>query len=132
MHRISKYPAPMSEPPNKSPNDPIIITCISDTHTGHRMVLPKPSDLLIHCGDCTTRKYTPEKFTSFVQWMEKLPFEHKVLVAGNHDVFLERNHDFVKLTCTEHNIHYLRDELVTLTFKKKQKQVLRVYGSPWL
>lgn len=122
----------MPEPQSEVGNEPIIVTCISDTHSGHRLLAAQPSDLLIHCGDCTSRKCTPEKFTSFVQWMERLPFEQKVLVAGNHDVFLERNHDFVKQTCSEHNIHYLRDELVTLTFPKKQNQTLKIYGSPWL
>lgn len=86
----------MLEPQNKSANEPIVITCISDTHSGHPLVVAEPSDVLIHCGDCTKKTCTPEKFARFAYWMASLPFKHRILVGGNHDIFLEKNHDFVK------------------------------------
>lgn len=122
----------MKTPQPEPENEPIVITCISDTHSWHKMLDAQPSDLLIHCGDCTSSSCTPEKFARFIRWMAGLPFDQKVLVGGNHDVFLEANHDLVRQACAENNIHYLRDELVVLTFPKKQSQKLKIYGSPWL
>lgn len=53
--------------------------CISDTHN-NTPKLP-PGDVLIHAGDLTNQGSYDELERS-VAWLEKAPFEVKVVVAG--------------------------------------------------
>ncbi|EFX01244.1 serine/threonine-protein phosphatase family protein [Grosmannia clavigera kw1407] len=63
------------------------IVCISDTHNS-RVKLPK-GDVLIHAGDLTNQGSYSE-ITRAVAWLEEAPFECKIVVAGNHDITLDR------------------------------------------
>jgi Icc-related predicted phosphoesterase len=67
---------------------------ISDTHGHHKqLVVPKNIDMVIHSGDASNYKdpYRNEaEMRDFVSWMYKLPIEHKVFVAGNHDTSVEK------------------------------------------
>lgn len=64
----------------------IRIVCISDTHN-QTPKLPA-GDILIHAGDLTNQgSYSELKKT--VSWLEKADFEHKIVVAGNHDTTLD-------------------------------------------
>lgn len=53
--------------------------CISDTHN-NTPKLP-PGDVLIHAGDLTNQGSYDELERS-VAWLEKAPFEAKIVVAG--------------------------------------------------
>lgn len=57
---------------------------ISDTHSRHKhLVLPK-GDVLIHSGDFSKHgRYSEIK--DFTNWLKKQDFQHKVVVAGNHE-----------------------------------------------
>jgi len=55
------------------------IVCISDTHN-NTPKLP-PGDVLIHAGDLTNQGSYDELERS-VAWLEKAPFEVKIVVAG--------------------------------------------------
>lgn len=76
------------------------IVCISDTHNSTAIKIPK-GDVLIHAGDltnqgsysevCPTRSSSgPKRLThdstvklsKTVQWLEKLDFEAKIVIAG--------------------------------------------------
>lgn len=56
------------------------IVCISDTHN-NTPKLP-PGDVLIHAGDLTNQGSYDELERS-VAWLEKAPFEAKIVVAGS-------------------------------------------------
>ncbi|KAJ9134582.1 Metallo-dependent phosphatase, partial [Coniochaeta hoffmannii] len=60
--------------------------CVSDTHNC-TVKLP-PGDVLIHAGDLTNQGSYSE-LSKAVQWLEKAPFECKIVIAGNHDLTLD-------------------------------------------
>lgn len=55
------------------------IACISDTHN-NTPKLP-PGDVLIHAGDLTNQG-SYDELERTVAWLEKAPFEVKIVVAG--------------------------------------------------
>lgn len=62
------------------------ITCIADLH-GHKPKLPG-GDLLILAGDYTSKDTIPE-WADFFYWLKQQSYRKKILVAGNHDSFLQ-------------------------------------------
>lgn len=128
----------------------VCIVCISDTHN-RQPDLP-PGDLLIHSGDLTENGSFDEIQTQLT-WLSPQPYQHIVVVPGNHDVLLdeefldkypERRYGQTK---TRHDldwgdIHYLQDSSLTLNFTIDQdphqnessnprSKQLTIYGSPW-
>lgn len=61
---------------------------ISDTHGMHRQVTLPAGDVLIHAGDFTGRGRRAE-VEDFASWLSQQPHKHKIIVAGNHDEFVE-------------------------------------------
>lgn len=55
------------------------IVCVSDTHN-NTPKLP-PGDVLIHAGDLTNQG-SYDELERAVAWLEKTPFEVKIVVAG--------------------------------------------------
>ena len=47
------------------------------------------ADILIHAGDLTNRG-TKKELEEAIDWLASLPFKHKILIAGNHDVGLDK------------------------------------------
>eukprot|EP00439_Symbiodinium_sp_Y106_P055851 s672_g7.t2 len=114
VHSEDKIPP---QPPTESPT--VRVVAISDTHLLHHLLPKLPQgDLLIHCGDLgyeesrsqDAREFDEkwqelsENFPEFLKWFEcsglaaakalrwlgsESRFEHRVLVAGNHDYILE-------------------------------------------
>ena len=72
------------------------IVVISDTHEQHRLLRIPPGDVLCHVGDvflwgsADSDGYALQKLRDFNDWLGRMPHPHKVVVAGNHDVFLEK------------------------------------------
>lgn len=98
------------------------IVAISDTHN-YRIDLPK-GDLLIVAGDLTARGSAAElrEFNHFIE-EESYKFKYKPLViAGNHDFYLEEGLDRAEAILTSAN--YLEDKLIEI-------DGLKIYGSPW-
>ena len=71
------------------------ILIISDTHSKHNQIPSKyllntdgSIDAIIHCGDVSSigRKH---EIVDFLEWYSKLPFKHKIFIAGNHDFFFD-------------------------------------------
>ncbi len=59
---------------------------ISDTHSKHRELPPLPNaDVIIHSGDFTFAGSENEAY-DFINWFCDLPFQHKIFIAGNHDL----------------------------------------------
>ena len=65
----------------------IRFVCISDTHSHHHQIPSKipAGDILVHAGDFT-KGGTPSQIEEFNDWLGTLEFEHKVVIAGNHEI----------------------------------------------
>jgi len=100
------------------------ITAISDTHTIEKKFLLniEPTDVLIHCGDFSSNE---KNFYEFLDWFSKQEAIHKILVAGNHDMFaVELGYEKTFEICKEKGIIYLQDTSVEI-------DGIKFYGSPW-
>ncbi|KAI9802942.1 MAG: hypothetical protein M1825_002173 [Sarcosagium campestre] len=96
---------------------PIRVVCISDTHTNTTQDIPS-GDLLIHAGDLTNNGRATD-IQAQIDWLRSLPHPHKVVIAGNHDGFLDarsRTPEDNDLSLDWGEIHYLERSSVTLTF----------------
>jgi 3',5'-cyclic AMP phosphodiesterase CpdA len=114
------------------------IICISDTHN-LRPTLPS-GDLLIHAGDLTEWG-TFDEVQAQLTWLSSQPYEHKILIAGNHDllfdgVFLEKQpeHKYYQGRTRRDldlgSVTYLQDESIRLSCADG-KRALNIFGSPW-
>ncbi len=75
-------------------------------------------DILILTGDYTAR-HTKREFEQFREWLKAQKYKHKIVVAGNHDMYLADNHDFFGDVAV-----HLLDQAITV-------EGLRIHGSPW-
>jgi Icc-related predicted phosphoesterase len=99
------------------------IICISDTHNKHEELLMPSGDCIIHAGDFT-ESGTKKETTNFLEWFSSTPYKHKILVAGNHDFYLEKKvHKLDQII--PFNIHYLEDSGVTI-------ENINFWGSPYI
>jgi Icc-related predicted phosphoesterase len=66
------------------------IVCISDTHRLHRQLKMPEGDILIHAGDIgCERGFDP--LIDLNEWFKLLPYEHKIVIPGNHDFAIENS-----------------------------------------
>lgn len=98
------------------------LVLISDTHNQQSQLALPHGDVLVHAGDFTMRGTEPE-VAAFGSWLDAQPFEHKVLVAGNHDLLFESEPERARALLPR-SVHYLLDSEVTLGG-------LRFWGAPW-
>jgi Icc-related predicted phosphoesterase len=99
---------------------------ISDTHTYHNLLdVPENVDMVIHSGDATNPKnpyLSEDEMQNFIYWYSLLPIKHKVFVAGNHDVCIEKN--FIKKDDFERaGIIYLENDYIEI-------EGIKIWGSP--
>ena len=109
---------------------PLRVVCISDTHTQTKSI--PDGDLLIHAGDlCNVGN--PTELNAQIAWLDSLPHKHKVVIAGNHDAFLDPRS---RRTLSKQDqtgsidwksLHYLQHSSITLAFPNR---TLKVYGAP--
>jgi Calcineurin-like phosphoesterase len=125
----------------------IRIVCVSDTHNS----FPKlPSgDILIHAGDLTNQGGYTELLKT-VEWLDKADFKLKIIVAGNHDITLDRAfyeeygryfhnqqpyepQDCIDLLANTPSLTYLDHETRTLQLENACGTAtnLKVFGSPY-
>lgn len=98
------------------------IACVSDLHE-HLVEVP-PCDLLVVAGDLTyafggstdKRRWLEG---AFAEWLEAVPADEIVVVAGNHDREIEQSGFPAGLRC-----HYLQDQPVELLG-------ISIWGTPW-
>lgn len=105
--------------------------CISDTHLQHEKLTLPPGDVLIHCGDIMQDGESMADLAPFLEWIQKQPFAHKIVIAGNHDRMLDieqfegklpdcsQGRKSLQAVCT-----YLQDSYVVING-------YCFYGSPW-
>jgi Icc-related predicted phosphoesterase len=119
--------------PRSKPGTPAIrVVCISDTHCLKTTNIPD-GDLLIHAGDLTNLGNVSE-IQAQIDWLNSLPHEHKVVIAGNHDRHLDpRSREALPLeerydVINWRSLWYLQHSAVTLKFAGGRQ--LKVYGAP--
>lgn len=100
---------------------------ISDTHTYHRLLkVPEDIDMVIHSGDATNPRdpYASEQeMLNFISWFGSLPIKHKVFVAGNHDLCIERN--------LVTKIDFMKNGIVYLENNYTEVEGIKIWGSPF-
>ncbi|KAF2997582.1 hypothetical protein E8E13_002350 [Curvularia kusanoi] len=125
------------------------IVCISDTHNLIPTDVPD-GDILIHAGDMTNGGSVAE-IQAQIDWLCSLPHREIVVVAGNHDTYLDPR---TRPSLSEEEregaldwgrLHYLQHKLVTLVIapqnqgtadartpllRDAEKRRLRIYGAP--
>lgn len=142
--RRNAYPLSSSSASSAPPTpatQPVTLVCISDTHNTFPTALP-PGDILLHAGDLS-QYGTFAELQSQLSWLDSQPYEHKIVIAGNHDLLLDS--DFVKrfpdreLNRVEGqrrsdlcwgSVRYLKHESVDIEVSSKNR-ALRIFGSPW-
>eukprot|EP00759_Apiculatamorpha_spiralis_P049880 PhF_6_TR44505/c0_g1_i1/m.68546 len=135
IHKVD--PATLSTEPK--PDNAVRFVCISDTHGAHRQLTEQmpPGDILIHAGDFTNTG-EESQIIDFNAWLGELPYRHKVVIAGNHDLTLDENmtqkqlrrfgmygkYDPKAMLAKITNCHYLFNSSVTL-------EGITIAGSPY-
>jgi len=95
---------------------------LSDTHGRHDDVaVPDDGDLLIHAGDVTNRG-SRDEVEDFADWLSPRPHPHKIVVAGNHDRWIEKHPQRMPEILSDAS--YLQDG-------STDAGPLTVWGSPW-
>ncbi|KAL5357252.1 Metallo-dependent phosphatase [Aspergillus floccosus] len=132
----------------------IRVVCLSDTHS-QRCDVPD-GDLLIHAGDLSINGSAAE-IQETIDWLGSLPHKHKVVIAGNSDLFFDVRSRLPEdrsemVTSSDKtgerdlpdksepgmlfdwgNVHYLHGTSVTLSFDNGSSNVprqLNIYGAP--
>ena len=92
---------------------------ISDTHGKHHQLKDLPeADMIVHTGDIT-EDGTEEEVKDFIEWFGRLPYKHKIFIAGNHDNCLYG----VNIEGLPDNVHYLCNDGITI-------DGIKFYGVP--
>jgi len=100
----------------------VTVVAVSDTHGVPLDSVPLPKgDIFVYAGDmCGKSQYW--EVSEFARMVKALPYEHKVVIAGNHDIpvsdYQEMRDELASVS------HYLQDSGVTIIG-------LRFYGSPY-
>lgn len=114
----------------------MIIDCISDLHGFYPKL--EGGDLLIVAGDLTGRD-TLLQHSDILEWINKAKYTKKIIIAGNHDNFLQSNPNFYSKT----SIEYLCDSGTEFEFFDERlpeqdegflpsgKRKLKIWGTPW-
>ena len=112
----------------------ISVVCVSDTHNSQPMI--PHADLLIHAGDLT-QSGSLQELQAQLDWLNSLPHQFKIVVAGNHDTLLDASHRDYN-TATQKSINwgsviYLQDSTATVDILRTdgEKRQVQVYGSPY-
>jgi len=109
------------------------VVAVSDTHGHHRRLEMPPGDVFLFAGDWTNGTYTTYKqVDDFNRWLGELPYPHKFVVSGNHDIFDPMDADARSrgADMQQHltNAVLLNDEQAVI---EQGGSELRVYGVPW-
>lgn len=139
-HFLLLLRGPLYSLPHKSAR--IRLVCISDTHTfkpctassttGAETVTLPSGDVLIHAGDLSN----DGSFSAIqdqISWLSSLPYEHKIVIAGNHDSYFDprsRQLDDRHRLIDWGSVHYLQHRTLTLDFPHHGGRTLHFYGAP--
>ncbi len=99
------------------------IVIISDTHNDHRSLVVPLGDVLIHAGDYTCYGKI-EHAKDFNNWLGELPFEHKIVINGNHESNAPWRNKVEEIVC---NATYLKQKHHVL--KRKDGSEVKIFGT---
>ena len=97
------------------------LVLLSDTHELHDRLEVPDGDVLLHTGDFTSRGRVAE-VEAFGAFLARLPHEHKVVVAGNHDFLFQERPEEARALLGD--VTYLEDSGTRIG-------ELSLWGSPW-
>lgn len=98
------------------------LVLLSDTHGLHGHINVPEGDVLIHAGDlCNTD--SEQDVLRFAAWIDRLPHRWKVVIAGNHDGFFQRQPGLARA--------YLESGVIYLQDSGCEIEGVRFWGSPW-
>ncbi|KAG6006969.1 hypothetical protein E4U43_000370 [Claviceps pusilla] len=80
----------LQRPPIRPLVDPVSVVCVSDTHNSQPQI--PDGDIFIHAGDLT-QSGSQAELEAALSWIRSLPHQHKIVVAGNHDLLLDPSCD---------------------------------------
>lgn len=104
------------------------VCMISDTHERHHVLQVPPCDILIHAGDIlmtsrfASRDSARRKLSEFNAWLGRQPARHRLVIAGNHDLILER--------LTRAEVNAIFSNATYLCNDSALCEGLRVFGTP--
>lgn len=100
------------------------LVAVSDTHWKlDELKLPK-GDIFVFAGDWSVSNGGVSDAIKFANYVHKLKFKHKLVIAGNHDFAAQHESSLVKQLFKEAGAIYLQDESVVI-------DGLKFWGSPW-
>ncbi|KAK2753297.1 hypothetical protein FQN55_003426 [Onygenales sp. PD_40] len=130
-------------PLTRSPShQPVRVVCLSDTHTLQLEAVPN-GDILIHSGDMANLGSLDE-LQAAIDWLKSLPHAHKIVIAGNHDSWLDETVR-PRLPSAQENadgpaldwgdIHYLQNSSVAISIPPRPNspysaRTLNIHGVP--
>jgi predicted phosphodiesterase len=97
------------------------LVLLSDTHRFHDRIEVPAGDVLVHAGDFCSRG-SAEEARAFAAFFRAQPHPHKVVIAGNHDVCIEKCPELA--TELFAGATYLFESAATVAG-------LRFWGAPW-
>ena len=86
----------------------------------------------MHAGDLTNDG-TVADIQDQIDWISSLPYEHKIVIAGNHDSWFDpraRRKTDVGKAPRWGDVHYLQHSSVQLSFPSQAHRQLNFYGGP--
>lgn len=100
------------------------IIAAADTHGLHGSMQIPDGDVFIHAGDFSAL-HTLEEVEQFADWLSQQPHRHKVVIAGNHELFFETALGGAAVVALRKaGIIYLEDTSVII-------DGVKIFGSPW-
>lgn len=108
---------------------------LSDTHGLHEgqcerwvkeLIEEYQPNVIVHSGDFMRHAMKFQDIQDFFEWFLSLPVEHKILVAGNHDMWLEQleNNEYLRQATVPDDLHLLINEEVII-------DGIKFWGSPY-
>eukprot|EP01120_Amphizonella_sp_Union-15-10_P003509 TRINITY_DN13927_c0_g1_i1.p1 TRINITY_DN13927_c0_g1~~TRINITY_DN13927_c0_g1_i1.p1 ORF type:complete len:251 (+),score=47.65 TRINITY_DN13927_c0_g1_i1:52-804(+) len=124
-------------PPPPKPDQALRFVCISDTHEHHESLKLPPGDVLLHAGDFSNFGFE-DPVKKFAEFLKALPYKHKIIIAGNHDVTFDleyyetnwKEFDDVKLNAKKIK-NYITEVATYLEDSSTTVEGIKIYGSPW-
>lgn len=97
------------------------LVALADTHLFHEGLEVPDGDVLVHAGDLL-RAGSLDELARAAGWLRSLPHRVKVVVAGNHELCLQKRPEEARALLE--GFVYLEDAAATV-------EGLVFYGSPW-
>jgi len=121
------------------PEATIRFVCISDTHCHQNSIDLPQGDVLLHTGDFTYRGLVSE-INTFSEWLSKQKHPYKIVIAGNHELTLDKPFYEKNGSLWHHNnfqdvnaarAALLKSGCIFLEDQEVTINGVRIYGSPW-